>query len=196
MAVKAPGKRRAVSQNVTEKPAWTAEKERAALLVAQDRLSDELIAADIGIDRRTLARWKVDETFAARVSQIVEEVKAAVIARGIAEKQNRIDAYNDRWKRMQKVIEGRAVEHAGYAGGGATGLLVRQLKSVGRGEDTQTVEEYAVDTGLLRELREHEKQAAMEVGDWTDKTQHSFDLTGLSNEELLALAEIRRKLNS
>jgi hypothetical protein len=196
---KGAGRRKPVRrklQNVTEKTSWNEQKELAALLVAQGRLPDEHIAADVGVTRMTLFRWRGEPEFAARVDSILVEIKAATIARGIADRQNRINAYNDRWQRMQKVIEGRAVEHATYAGGGATGLLVKQIKVIGKGEDAREVEEYSVDTPLLREMREHEKQAAIEVGEWTDKTQHSFDLSNLSNEELLALAEIRRKLNS
>jgi hypothetical protein len=34
-----------------------------------------------------------------------------------------------------------------------------------------TVEEYQVDTGLLKELREHEKQAAQELGQWSEKAR-------------------------
>lgn len=191
-----PARPRRKLQNVTEKSAWTEQKERAALLLAQDKLSDELIAADLQISRMTLARWKVEPESVARRSAILEEIKAAIVARGIAEKQNRIDALNDRHTRMRAVIDARAEEHKSYKGGGSTGLLVRQRKVIGTGENAETVDEYAVDTALLKELREHEKQAAIESGEWLDKTQHSFDLSNLSNEELLALAEIRRKLNS
>src|ERR1044072_791547 len=157
-----------VSQNVTEK--WSEQKERAAHLAVEDRLSDEEIAAAVGVDRRTFARWKLTEQFSQRRATILEETQEALVARGIAEKQNRVDAYSDRWERMRKVIEARGKEMASYAGGGATGLLVRQLKSIGKGEDAQVVEEYAVDTGLLKEMREHEKQAAQELGQWTEKS--------------------------
>ena len=70
---------------------------------------------------------------------------------------------------MTEVIRQRAVNLKDVPGGGNTGLLVRQVKGIGKGEDFQVVEEYAVDTGLLRELREHEKQAAIELGEWTEK---------------------------
>jgi hypothetical protein len=33
------------------------------------------------------------------------------------------------------------------------------------------VDEYAVDGVLLKELREHEKQAAQELGQWSDKAK-------------------------
>lgn len=55
--------------------------------------------------------------------------------------------------------------------GGNTGLLVRTTKGIGSGDTFQIVDEYAVDTGLLRELREHEKQAAQELGQWIDKSE-------------------------
>jgi hypothetical protein len=34
-----------------------------------------------------------------------------------------------------------------------------------------TVEEYQVDTRLLKELREHKKQAAQELGQWSEKAR-------------------------
>jgi hypothetical protein len=44
-----------------------------------------------------------------------------------------------------------------------------------KGDNARTVEVYAVDDGLLAEMRNHEKQAAQEPGPWTDKTQVTGD---------------------
>jgi hypothetical protein len=167
-------------QNETEKPMWTEQKERAALLIAQDALTDELIAADVGIDRSTLSRWKLGAEFIARVQAILKEIHEKLVARGIAEKQNRIDALNRRWKLMDDVIRQRAENLSSVKGGGNTGLLVRQVKGIGSGEAFQMIEEYAVDTGLLKELREHEKQAAIELGEWSEKRE----LAGINGEDL------------
>lgn len=177
----APKKRpRPVEQNETENPAFSTEKERAAFLVADDKLSDEQIAADLNIGRTTLHRWKTDAAFRARVEEIKAEVRAKLSALGIAARQNRLDALNDRARRMADVIKQRAENLKDVPGGGNTGLLVRQVKGIGKGEDFQVVEEYAVDTALLREMREHEKQAAIEVGEWTEKREH----TGKDGEDL------------
>ena len=43
--------------------------------------------------------------------------------------------------------------------------MVRNVKQIGGGDTAQVVEEYVLDTGLLREVREIEKQAAIECGD-------------------------------
>lgn len=71
---------------------------------------------------------------------------------------------------MQQVIAERAedIELQDVAGG-KTGLIVHNVKGVGKGEDFQLIDLYEVDTGLLKELREHEKQAAQELGQWTEK---------------------------
>ena len=185
--------KKGMSQNVPEFE-WTEQRVLAATLVSQDSLTDEQIAAEVGIDRRTLTRWKAEAEFKRRVEVIVRETQEKLVARGIAEKQNRIDALNRRWNLMDEVIRQRAENLSEVKGGGNTGLLVRQVKGVGSGEAFKIVEEYAVDTGLLKELREHEKQAAIELGEWTEKREHKFKLSELTNEELLTLERITSKL--
>src|ERR1017187_5622963 len=59
--------------------------------------------------------------------------------------------------------------------GGTTGLLVKDYK----GKDADTLV-YKVDTGLLAELRNHEKQAAEELGQWSEKRKLPED--ALQNE--------------
>jgi len=157
---------------------WTKKAERAARLVADDTLSDEQIAAKLRIARSTLSRWKAHPEFQARVRAIVSEYREAILAEGIADKQNRILALNERWRRLQQVIEERARDpDMAKVPGGKTGLLVRQLKSIGVGENNTVVEEYVVDVGLLRELRAHEQQAAQELGQWVEKTDQKLDVS-------------------
>lgn len=71
---------------------------------------------------------------------------------------------------MKQVIDERAIDpEMMKAAGGSTGLLVRKLKQIGSGENAELVEEFEVDTGLLKEMREHEKQAAQELGQWVER---------------------------
>lgn len=175
---------------------WSGKTEMAAMLVAQDTLTDKQIAAECGVVERTLERWKLDPEFRARVQEHRDAFREQIRSEGIANRQNRVDALNDRWGRMRQVIEARAEEHADVPGGD-TGLLVRQAKLVKvyetagappadqsdaegevlySGKRDVIVYEYAVDTSLLKELREHEKQAAQELGQWTEKQEHSGEL--------------------
>jgi|GEM_PF-6585379 len=126
---------------------------------------------------RTLADWSRAHNWQTRLVEIAEQERQAVIARGIAEKQNRIDALNDRWLRMRRVIEERAEHHPNVipeAAGADTGLMVLTIRYLPNGT---RVEEWAVDTGVLKELREHEKQAAIEMGEWTEKREDTLNAT-------------------
>ena len=144
---------------------WSARSERAALLVAQDELTDRKIATACSMSDRTLDRWKQHPEFAARVQEHRDAWREEIKAKGIASRQNRVDAQNDRWRRMQQVIDERAADESmSHVPGGSTGLLAHNVKGVGRGEDFQLIDIYEVDTGLLKELREHEKLTAEELG--------------------------------
>ncbi len=196
---------------------WTKRREQAALLVAQDELTDEGIAAAVGVTRQALAKWKRRPEFAERVAATVEELRQAILARGIADKVERIRRLDDLAGRLQRVMVERAADPTMRdVPGGGTGLLVRQAKLVkvyssdrepGAGDDEGEtlysakrdviVYEYPVDTGLTRELREAMKQAAVEKGEWAERHEHTGkgggpiafrDLRDLSDDELAAIA--------
>ncbi len=141
-----------------------------------------------------------------RIAAAIAEYRVAIKAEGIANKQNRIDRLNADWLRLQQVIAERAADPTmADVPGGTTGLLVRTVKALGHGADARIVEEYAVDTGLLRELRAHEEQAAKELGQWTEKRELTGkdggaivvrsepDLSALTVEELRELERLTQR---
>ena len=100
-----------------------------------------------------------------------------MVAESIAIKEARIRAVNDRWLKLQQVISERAAaEKMQSVPGGTTGLLAHDQKGVGSGFAAQVIDVYEVDTGLLKELREHEVQAAKELGQWTDQVSETGEL--------------------
>lgn len=195
-----------MKQNVTgsEPFAWNTKREQAAEDLARDSDSDEQIAQRAGVARTTLHRWKAHPEFAARVEAHVATYRRIVRSRGIAIVENRVDALSERWRRLQRVIDARAQEMAGECAGGETGLLVRQVKFVkvlevpkgiarrlADGEideadledadfvptrQSRPVLEYAVDTGLLAEVRHHEEQAAKELGQWVERSEQNHQM--------------------
>lgn len=188
------------SPNVPAKQ-LSAREERAAGLAADDTMSDEAIAAEVGVNRRTLTRWRANPAFVARVAELVEAARAEARAKTIAEKQFRVDQANDRHERMRKLIEARAKQHEEIPGGD-TGLLVAEPKMVkvfdadrrnrrGKRTDDYADEEdedqltptgrvmvmftYKADTALLAEMRATEKQVAIELGEWTEKGETTLN---------------------
>ena len=189
---------------------WTGRREEAALLIAEDRLTNKQIAAKVGVVRQSIREWKQNPEFMARVESHVAAMAEAAMERGIANRERRIAALDDRWHRMLRLIEDRAQEMAGVPGG-ETGLLVKQVKLIkvrgygtrGKGTaaqlalweapdgendtpDTGTVEvaEYVLDGVLLKELREHEKQAAMEAGQW-EQPEPQVNVLAMAADEVL-----------
>lgn len=142
---------------------WTRRRLEAVRLVADDTASDEEIARQLGISRVTLARWKAHSAFQAELTRYVERCREQVTAKGIADKRNRLDEYNARWNALKEIRRQRSLAMAGVPGG-STGLMAD------RGNMGCTV-----DVGMLREMRELEKQAAIEMGEWNEKDR--FDET-------------------
>lgn len=130
------------------------------------------------------------------VKRAIDEHLSHVKARGIAHKQNRVDALVRRAELLEQVIAERAAEYRALAeersadatpqtdldkllgrrsvpAGGETGLLVRKVKAVG----DMIAEEFAVDTGLLAELRAHEADVAKELGERVDRQHVTGEMT-------------------
>jgi hypothetical protein len=76
--------------------------------------------------------------------------------------------------------------------GGKTGIVTKTLKGIGKGEDFQAIEEYRVDTGTIAEIRDVQKQAAEELGQWIRRTE-SLDLNQLF--ERMSDSEIEAVIN-
>lgn len=150
---------------------WSANRYRAALLLAEDDLSHEAIAEAAGITSRTLRTWKQNSEFAAQVGDYVGQLQAAMLRYRIAKKRHRLKVLNDLHEKLLTVLEERAEEYAGKAPGGATGTVVMQLKQIGTGPFAQTVEEYAVDIATIKQIMALEQQAAQELGQWQDRVQ-------------------------
>lgn len=153
------------------------------------------IGAAVRVTGRTLQRWHAHPEFAAEIARVKRDMAEAVKAEGIANRQNRIDAMNDRWHRMQRVIDERGADETMAAiPGGTTGLVLRKPAFVKVFEvhdpadlddddalmtptgNVRLVYEYAVDTPLLKALLEHEKQAPQDLGEWTEKRDISGDV--------------------
>jgi hypothetical protein len=150
---------------------------RAAALVAADDLTDEDIAAQAGITRRQLTAWKQHPDFDALVQHHLDVFRRRVESRGIASRHRRVASQDERWRKLQQVIAERASDAAwADVPGWTTGLLVHQTKQIGSGANAQVVDEFAVDTGLLREMRELEKHAATELGQWSEKHDHTVSV--------------------
>jgi len=175
--------------------AWDETKEQAAVLVAVGELTGQEICKECGIVESTLYLWKNSEEFQSRVQENRDEIRKRVFSEGVADLANRVRRYNRRWNQINRIFEQRAADttHAGVPGWD-TGLLCHEQKSLGSGEIATVIDVYKADVGTIKEERELAKQAAQELGQWEEKTRTSFDLSSLSDEDLLALERLSSKI--
>lgn len=159
-------------------------RERAAVLLAEDELSDEAIASVVGVTRKTLHNWKQLPEFTALVGDNVGQIQAGMLKLAIAKKHKRLAVLDDLHAKALQVIEQRGFRYAtelAEAESAAmatrrlfgtdtpteamTGLLVKQETANNSGVKTVN---WAVDTGLMKEIRALHEQAAKELGQWEE----------------------------
>jgi phage terminase small subunit len=143
------------------------------------------------------------------IKSAIEAHRAKIEQTGIAHLQSRVDGYNERRNLLLQIVRERS-QHEDYRDtpGGKTGLLVHTVKQIGGGLTAERVDEFAVDTGLLKELRELEKQAAQDLGQWSEKREVTgknggpiqimprVDLSQLTDDELEVYAQLTEKAGS
>lgn len=177
-------------------------RERAAILLAEDELSDEAIAAAVKIGRTTLSRWKLDPEFAALVGDHHGRIVAEALKLPIAKKHKRVTELNDLNERYWRIIRDRAARHAtaledtadralmemfgtNTPAEAATGMLVAQPKIAANGK---TVTEWAFDKALDSAIKETHKQAAQELGQWEETLNVTHG--GLVQQEYIIVQDV------
>jgi hypothetical protein len=155
---------------------WRRGYAEAAVLVAEDDLTNEKIAESCGISVTTLWRIRQRPEFQERVQEHVAAFQAAMLRHAIAKRHKRVATLDRLHEKALAVIEQRAEQMKDNAPGVNTGLMVKSFKQIGAGPDAYAVEEYTVDTALLREIRAIEEQAAKELGQWEEKQAITGDV--------------------
>jgi hypothetical protein len=154
---------------------WNAPKEEAAMLMAVGALTIPEIMQRVEMREKAFTVLRASPDFKERVQHYKDALRKGLAEIGIAEKNNRLQALDDRWKKMKQIIEDREKEFSGVSQA-RTGLMKKMVRliPIGGGE-VQEVASFAVDDDLLKEMREVEKQAAIEAEQWhpSDSAQHT-----------------------
>ena len=119
------------------------------------------------------ARKRFNKTY----SELKEEFEEQAFGEGLARRAVRLREKMERHALLKQIIS----ERAGHvemqdAPGGKTGLLALDYK----GKDADRAV-YKLDAALLKEMRDLEREIAIELGQWTEKRE----LTGAGGEPLL-----------
>lgn len=144
-------------------------RELAAQLVAEGRLTDEKIAAQLGCARRTLTTLKTKPAFQEHVKAIVAKLAEESLKFSIARREGRLAVQQDMEARLLKIVKERAQDpELAAIPGGQTGLICKTIKGIGKGDDFRVVEVYEADVALVKTLVGLHEQAAKEMGQFVE----------------------------
>lgn len=178
--------------------AVTPQQQQGVNMFAEGTFSHVQISLACGVSRMTVQRWREEPVFMRAVAATRKMLLNEVREMGIAVKMRRLKAMNDRWERLQRIMDERAKDSQwAEVAGWKTGLLVHDVKTVG--EDKERVNLFKVDTGLLSEMRTLERDAAEEMGQRTmtvvRKDETSVDESPKASMDWLKEARERAGVN-
>jgi len=103
---------------------------------------------------------------AKKYSALVEEFEVEAMKEGLTRRGVRLREKMERHSLLKRIISERGdADYMQDVAGGKTGLLVREYK--GHSE----LPFYKVDAALLKEMRDLEREIAIELGQWTEKKE-------------------------
>lgn len=139
---------------------WAAEGLRLPEInarAAQDDPPWDVTWAQLKAARRRAAR---------RYREMTEAFESEALEQGLARRAVRLAAKMERHQLLRRVIEERGrADYMQEVEGGKTGLLVRDYKGA------SFVPVYKLDAALLKEMRDLEREIAIELGQWTEKRE-------------------------
>jgi Terminase small subunit len=151
------------------------------------------------------ARLYTDEKIRLRIQGLRASIDMKVMAEvenliehDVQTRSGRVLELVDRRRAIKRIIAERAVfgPHQDVPGG-KTGYVVTRERQLGK--DGPIVKEHEFDVAVSRELREIDKQIAMELGQWvekSDQTRRLASIEDLSDDALLQAIERGRRLKA
>lgn len=174
------------------------DQQEAALLVAQDRLTNVQIAKRLGVGLRTVEKWKADKGFRQEVETHRKLWQKEVRTRGLADVHHRLRIAVDIEKRLLAAIQARgASEDMKDVPGGKTGMVLKTYKSLKVEEEgadgelhlvQKAVTEYKIDYEAARTITNLHEYVATELGQW--KTRHVVEEKREYTEVTVHLAKL------
>lgn len=114
-----------------------------------------------------------------KIAAAIQQWRDAVRQQGIASLEYRVNRLDELERKYFDLIAARRAAYGKDADviGGDTGLVIKQYKMVGGGENAMLVEEYVADVAVSREIRAIYDDVAKELGQRVDKINVSGNLT-------------------
>lgn len=159
-------------------------KRQTAFLLAQGRLTVDEIAQEVGVSPRTIDTYKADPAVRGEVAKLLQESGEELKKFLLGHKNRRLldlqRMYDVLWDTLRERARDPRVQ--GVAGGRHGVTVAEPWRVVSGKPDGDTpgkpklIRRYRIDLALFQEMREIQKQAAIELGQWTENRNLSGHL--------------------
>ena len=167
-------------------------KHKAAIYLAEGHLSERQIAQELSIARSTLQEWKQEPDFQDVQAEYEHQIRAECLSLSIANKFDRLQTLDMLYRKGKQIIQSRAERYSAELAvddavnatrrifgdvtppEAATGMLVRTETVNASGMKTVN---WSYDNALAKDLKDTEKQAAQELGQWEEKASVDMQQT-------------------
>jgi hypothetical protein len=178
-----------------QKTELTKQQLEAAHLLFDNLATDQSIAGTVGIDVRTLRRWKEIPEFHAVVTDLKRQFAYSIRNHFLSAREARLSCKFERHRLLNAIIKERADAADPTIPGASTGLLIKRTTHIKDG----TIEEYRIDHVTLRELDRLEDDIACELGQHNpppakEEEDRDPDYSCLNRDELNILEFLENKI--
>lgn len=158
-------------------PPYELYKAEVVRMACDEGLSNAVIGDKLGFAAQTIRMWLERPDYKESIHlyyQILEEetYRAAGSVRA-----KRIQILQLQLDKLLELQRQRGNSYSHIESGGDTGLLVKEIKTVGTGQNAYDVAEYKYDSAVVRDIAMLTKQIAQEKGEWSEKSDHNVNIT-------------------
>jgi replicative DNA helicase len=152
---------------------------RAAIvtMACDEGLSNTQIGKKVGFPPSTIRMWLSRPDYKEAIREYYEILEEETFRLAAIHRANRLRKLQEVLDKMDIVMAERAKAYENVNIGGKSGLLVKQVKTVGSGPNAYDVAEYVYDSALVRDILSIHKQIAQEKGEWSERKEHNVTIT-------------------
>ena len=110
-----------------------------------------------------------NEVVSSRVAELGAKIEAAFIELRITEREERLKAKQWLWDLVREAVFARGA--GDYERMMKTGIVTYRERAVGTRQKQRIVQEYEIDSGTVDALLNIERNAAIECGQWSEKSE-------------------------
>lgn len=141
-------------------------------MICEEGMTTTQVAESVGYPPSVVRMWLRRDDYQAKIREYHELFEEQMMQLSVAQKSRRIADLQTLLNKQKQVIDERATAYSHIPVGGGSGLLVKQTKSVGTGPTAYEVSEYVYDSAIVKDILSIHKQAAIELGQWSEKSEN------------------------